>query len=205
MSRRPKVETGLTRASITQAAIEIAQREGLSALTMRRLAVQMGVDSAAFYYHFKDKGELLRAVGRMSFAMLDIPQESDYPEWREWFIAVGNRYRDLLVQNAYLRTLLQENYVAWTSLPLYAVHRKQLLSERIPEDKHHFILESTNAFVIGSAAVTAHYYDAGSVITPGDDEDVAAMIQQRRDEFNLAFRVLLNGLITELRTGSARR
>ena len=36
--------------------------EGASALTIRRLAGELGVESAALYWHFASKGELCRAV-----------------------------------------------------------------------------------------------------------------------------------------------
>ncbi len=43
-------------------AIAVMDAEGAGALTIRRLAGDLGVESAALYWHFASKGELCRAV-----------------------------------------------------------------------------------------------------------------------------------------------
>jgi len=53
---------GLTPAQIVERAIALMDAEGASALTIRRLAGELGVESAALYWHFASKGELCRAV-----------------------------------------------------------------------------------------------------------------------------------------------
>ena len=53
---------GLDRARIVDRAIAVMDAEGASALTIRRLAGELGVESAALYWHFASKGDLCRAV-----------------------------------------------------------------------------------------------------------------------------------------------
>src|SRR3954468_1032555 len=53
---------GLTRTQIVDHAIVLMDRESASALTMRRLAQELGVESAAIYWHFANKDDLCRAV-----------------------------------------------------------------------------------------------------------------------------------------------
>jgi TetR/AcrR family tetracycline transcriptional repressor len=47
---------------IVDASIALADREGLEAVTLRRLGAELGVDPTAVYRHFRDKDELLAAV-----------------------------------------------------------------------------------------------------------------------------------------------
>lgn len=53
-TRRP-----LTRARVLQAAIKVADREGLSALSMRRLGKEVGVEAMSLYHYFPGKDGLL--------------------------------------------------------------------------------------------------------------------------------------------------
>jgi AcrR family transcriptional regulator len=53
----------LTRETVIEQAIRLATDEGLAALTIRRLAGRLGVTPMALYWHFKNKDELLLALG----------------------------------------------------------------------------------------------------------------------------------------------
>ena len=55
---------GLTREQIIEQAIALMDAEGTHALTLRRLARELGVEAPALYWHFADKGELCREVVR---------------------------------------------------------------------------------------------------------------------------------------------
>jgi AcrR family transcriptional regulator len=55
---------GLTREQIVVRAIALMDAEGTSALTLRRLARELGVAAPALYWHFADKDELCREVVR---------------------------------------------------------------------------------------------------------------------------------------------
>jgi AcrR family transcriptional regulator len=60
---RMATRTGLSQEVIVDRAIGLAEREGLSALSMRRLGQELGVDGTAFYRYFRDKDDLVLAVG----------------------------------------------------------------------------------------------------------------------------------------------
>ncbi|WFE59273.1 TetR/AcrR family transcriptional regulator [Micromonospora sp. WMMD712] len=52
----------LSRETIVAAAIDLADRDGLAGLSMRRLAQHLGVDAMSIYYHLRDKDTLLAAM-----------------------------------------------------------------------------------------------------------------------------------------------
>ncbi|MEW9528617.1 TetR family transcriptional regulator [Microbispora sp. NPDC049125] len=52
----------LTRQAVVDKAIEVADADGLGAVTVRRLAQELGVTPMALYWHFKNKELLLNAV-----------------------------------------------------------------------------------------------------------------------------------------------
>jgi TetR/AcrR family tetracycline transcriptional repressor len=63
---------GLTREQIVEHAVALMDTEGTSALTLRRLASELGVEAPALYWHFADKGELCREVVRAVGEQLEV-------------------------------------------------------------------------------------------------------------------------------------
>ncbi|MGW0658487.1 TetR/AcrR family transcriptional regulator [Streptodolium elevatio] len=58
----------LTRERVLQAALELVDAEGLDALSMRRLAADLGVEAMALYHHADSKGGVLDGLVEMIFA-----------------------------------------------------------------------------------------------------------------------------------------
>lgn len=67
-SRRP-----LNRERVVDAALELADRDGIDALTMRRLAGELGVDPMAIYNHVDGKDALLDALAARLWSEVRIP------------------------------------------------------------------------------------------------------------------------------------
>ncbi len=61
---------GDLRRALVEAARQLVETEGPSAMSLRAVARHAGVSPAAPYHHFKDKGELLDAVAKEGWAML---------------------------------------------------------------------------------------------------------------------------------------
>lgn len=53
---------GLTRQAIVARALEVGNAEGLEAVSLRRLASELGVTPMALYRHFRDKQDLVNAM-----------------------------------------------------------------------------------------------------------------------------------------------
>lgn len=61
----------LSQHRVLHAAVALADREGLSALTMRRLAEELGVEAMSLYYHVANKEALLDGVVEMIVAEIE--------------------------------------------------------------------------------------------------------------------------------------
>ncbi len=71
----------LDRQTVVAAALEIADREGLSGVTMARVAEALGASTMSLYRHLDDKRELLDAV--VDLALSDVPAiPHDGRPWR---------------------------------------------------------------------------------------------------------------------------
>ncbi|MBK7720696.1 MAG: TetR/AcrR family transcriptional regulator C-terminal domain-containing protein [Austwickia sp.] len=130
---------GLTRALVLDAAMRLADTEGLDALTMRSLAAALGVEAMSLYHHVPGKDALLDEMVDRVYAEVP-PPAADRP-WRE-----GLRRRSLA-----MREVLRRH--PW-ALPL-------IESRRTPGPANLAYHEATIACLRAagfSAAQTAHAY-----------------------------------------------
>jgi AcrR family transcriptional regulator len=67
--RKPKARYhhGNLRTALIQCGLELIERKGIHALTLREIGQQLGVSRSAAYRHFKDKAALLSAIGEAGF------------------------------------------------------------------------------------------------------------------------------------------
>ena len=71
--------TRLTRRAVVAQALALADAEGLEAVTIRRLADQLGVTPMALYWHVKNKDQLLTAMADQLLAEVTPQREADRP------------------------------------------------------------------------------------------------------------------------------
>ena len=70
---------GLSRDAVALAALELVDREGLDALSMRRLAGELGTGTMTLYGYFRNKEELLGGVVDAAFAEFELPAPAAEP------------------------------------------------------------------------------------------------------------------------------
>ena len=81
----------LSRETLAAGALDLADREGLEAVTIRRLATEHDVTPMALYWHFKDKDAVLDGIAEQIFASVVVPERTDGPwdmQLREILLAV---------------------------------------------------------------------------------------------------------------------
>ena len=68
----------LSRELVLQKALEIADTEGIQALSMRRLAQELGVEAMSLYHHFANKERLLDGMIDRVFTEMEVPSEGTW-------------------------------------------------------------------------------------------------------------------------------
>ena len=89
MARRP-----LTRQRILRAALRLIDRDGLDALSMRKLGATLGVEGMALYRHVGSKQALLEGVVEILLEELELPA-AGADSWAEAWLALARSYRRL--------------------------------------------------------------------------------------------------------------
>jgi AcrR family transcriptional regulator len=96
-SRREGSPTALERKLIVAAALKIVDRQGLKALSMRRLGAELGVDPMAVYYHLPNKQALLDAIVEAVMGSIDLTVDNPANPPEERILAAARAYRDVLL------------------------------------------------------------------------------------------------------------
>ncbi|WP_062378535.1 TetR/AcrR family transcriptional regulator [Demequina pelophila] len=99
--RRPR----LTPERIAQAAVALADRDGIEALTIRALADELGTKPMTLYHHVDGKERLLDLMVDRIFAEMEAPRED--LDWREAIIARCRSVRAVLVSHPWSVPLLE--------------------------------------------------------------------------------------------------
>ncbi len=93
---RPKAgQERLGREVIVAAALKLIDEQGIAALSMRKLAAELGVDPMAIYHHLPGKEAVLAALVEDVFSRLRVPPASG-EGWQDRVRAFARAYRDVV-------------------------------------------------------------------------------------------------------------
>jgi TetR/AcrR family transcriptional regulator, tetracycline repressor protein len=96
-ARKKSPGTPLSRELIVSAALALLDRDGLAALSMRRLGAQLGVDPMAVYYHVPNKDALLDAIVEAVMAEIDLSIDDPSAPAEERILRAARAYRDAML------------------------------------------------------------------------------------------------------------
>ena len=96
----------LTRERVLTAAVELADREGLEGLSMRKLGQELGVEAMALYRHVRDKDDLLDGVLELIVAQIDKPKPAK--TWKTTLRRQVMEARRVMLRHPWARRVLEE-------------------------------------------------------------------------------------------------
>jgi TetR/AcrR family tetracycline transcriptional repressor len=90
------VRATLTHDYIIRTALALIDRDGLDALSMRRLGAELGNDPMAVYHYLPNKAALYDGVVEAIYAEMDLDSLSPSGDWRAYLARSARRMRDVL-------------------------------------------------------------------------------------------------------------
>jgi AcrR family transcriptional regulator len=96
----------LTRDRVLQAAVELADRDGIDAVSMRKLGQELGVEAMALYRHVRDKDDILDGVVDRVVAEIEL-REPD-PDWRAAMRGLSLAARDVMLRHPWAPPVIVE-------------------------------------------------------------------------------------------------
>jgi AcrR family transcriptional regulator len=106
----------LTVESIVEAALTIADAEGIEAVTMRRVGAQVGAAAMSLYRHVPNKDALLELMADHALALLPFPDPAG--EWRGELHSFFLALRDVLLEHPAVAHVMVEMAIAGPEISL---------------------------------------------------------------------------------------
>jgi len=180
-----KRTTPLTKDEIFERGLAIVDSDGLEALTMRRLAEDVGVEAASLYYHVPNKDALLSGVLTKMRAEMRIP-ESLPVDWMDLMEAIFGEYRRVLASHPNLLSLAGRRVEGDPDSGLVF-----LVQQGFSDDDAVELWQSVVAFTVGFSMFSSPYAASDTFDLP---EDLRRRMAEWRDQtYTRTIRMILQG------------
>jgi AcrR family transcriptional regulator len=97
-----------TREQIARTALAIADAEGFEAVTMKRIASELGSSTMALYYYVRTKADIIALMHDSILEDVLIPADEAPTDWREATAEISRRSRNALVAHPWSLASLSE-------------------------------------------------------------------------------------------------
>src|SRR5215475_2279416 len=101
----PERRAQLTRELVVTAAIDLADRDGIASISMRRLAQELGVEAMSLYTHVRNKDDLLD--GMVDALVAEIPPGADGDDWKTSIRGMALGAREVFVRHPWAPATVQ--------------------------------------------------------------------------------------------------
>jgi AcrR family transcriptional regulator len=115
--------TPLSRERVLRAAIDLADRGGVEALSMRKLGHELGVDAMALYRHVRGKDDLLDGAAEVIVGQIERPAVGE--DWKATLRQLAMAARRVMLRHPWARQVLEER---GTSGPAALAHIEAVLA-----------------------------------------------------------------------------
>jgi AcrR family transcriptional regulator len=140
--------SGLNRHEIVATALKVAEAEGPEAVSMRRIAKELGVGTMSLYHHVPTKDDLLDLMTDQVMGELVLPEDQLGATWQEGLLAISRRTREVYTRHSWMLS------GAWERPqfgPRAFAHIEQSLQvmKGVPREKALIMLGVADDFVLG--------------------------------------------------------
>jgi AcrR family transcriptional regulator len=105
--RPPRSRPRLSRELIAETALEIADREGFEAVSMRRIAGELSSGTMSLYHYVRTKDELIALMDDAIMGEVLVPDGEMPDHWRDAIAAIARRSKDAFVRHPWSFESLQ--------------------------------------------------------------------------------------------------
>ena len=165
---RPRAgQEALTREAILDAALRVVDGEGMGALSMRRLAAELGVNPMSIYHHLPGKEAVVSGLVGLVFSGMRVPSSGGL-SWQERVRAYARAHRGVVLSHPNLTLEIVSDAAAVSEAvllgadPLYgALEEAGLPPARIVRAADSLV-DFVHGFALGEASNPSGKFDIGS-------------------------------------------
>jgi AcrR family transcriptional regulator len=169
----------LTRDRVLATALAIADADGLEALTMRRLAQELGVEAMSLYHHVEDKRDLLGGIAELVVRQIELPSRDG--DWKVAIRACAISAHAVLRAHPWAPNLLMSSDAMVPSrLQMIDAILDRLTDAHLPDETLDLAYHALDSHILGFTLWEAGYSKGlSSLPEEGGLEAVAAAIGLR--------------------------
>jgi AcrR family transcriptional regulator len=211
----PRPRAGLSRERVLRSALDLVDREGVDALSMRRLGRELGVEAMSLYSYVENKQDLIEGVVEQVFREMPLIAPGPGP-WAERLRTHASTFREVLLRHPNAvrlvagRPLVTPGTMAYVESALV-----ELQAYGLDLATADLVLGTIASFVIGSVSEQAGEQarqQAGYARKPGDADAVrypnvtgitGTATADRDTEFSFGLAVLVTGIECLLAPGES--
>jgi len=193
-SRGPKPT--LSTDQIARSAIRLADAEGLAAVTMQRVAREVGVTTMALYRYFSGKADLVALMidsasdSPLQFGKPSVPWRTRLKQWAGRCLAIYRNHPWFLEATSARTTVMGPNELSWMEAALAMLAESGLG----PKEQHHAFLA-----IIGHVRGHATFQQIGTDTRAGKDwaGELTRLLQSEPDRYPILLDVIRSGAFSQ--------
>jgi AcrR family transcriptional regulator len=189
MATRARTRKPLTRERVLDSAVDLADKDGIEGLSMRKLGQALGVEAMSLYNHVANKGELVAGMVDRVVEQFDLPE--DERRWDDAIRRCAVSAHAVLLEHPWacslalvpsdLRTVggPRIRYMEWLL--------RQLREAGFSPEHTYSAYHTIDSHIFGFTLWQLGHAKAASMLAPTGDEDIAQwalrFLQQIRPEY----------------------
>jgi AcrR family transcriptional regulator len=183
----------------------IIDTEGLGALSIRRLADEIGVNGASLYHHFANKDEILVGAAELALAKVRTP-DTTTENWRVWLPRNTRLLREAVIAHPELVPVILRKGSLGMGAQMLESSAARLIEEGVPLEAVMPLLDASEQFAISSAIYQA--YGGGEQtkpVQPGEHVALRQAAEQRLLSPEELFALVSERIITAVEAAVAAK
>ena len=140
----------LDRDVVTDAALRVAERNGVDGLTLRSLAVELGLSHTALYHHVKNKQEVIDLLAERVLSDVDVPAAGP---WQQRLRAFAHSARRSLLRAKGVAQALQTQPMGAAAVRVDALVKQLVIDAGVPTPERESAHMLLTVFIVGSVSL----------------------------------------------------
>lgn len=139
----------LSRDRVLRTAMALADRDGLGALSMRRLAGELGVEAMSLYYHVRNKEGILAGIADLALGEIESPTGTN--DWKADVRRSAISYHETLLRHPWVTQVPSSSEPSIAQLRYMDALLKRLREAELAPDLTHHAYHALESHIVGSA------------------------------------------------------
>ncbi|WP_062991183.1 TetR/AcrR family transcriptional regulator [Nocardia anaemiae] len=169
--RKPR----FTRDQIAAAALHIADTEGFDAVTMKRIAAELGSGTMTLYYYVRNKADIVALMHDAILADVLVPEAELRAGWHPATAAIARRTRKVLLAHPWSPAVLADAAFGPNAMRHMEQNLAALAEVRLTRREKFELIATVDAYVLGAALAAIETFSRAAQAALDPDAAAAAV------------------------------